>query len=316
MVLNMKIARQPQTSVVIPVYNESKSLPMLYRQLKTELTKLGKPYEIIFVDDGSTDQTFKKLNNFRLTDKNLKCFRLRKNFGKSLALAIGFTEATGKTIITMDADLQDDPREIPRFIDKINKGWDIVVGWRRKRKDPLEKRLASVLFNSVVSKLSGINLHDFNCGFKAYRKEVVKTIEVYGELHRFIPLIANAYGFKICEIPVVHHRRRFGQSKFGKERYLSGFFDLFTAIFISGYLRRPLHFLGKISLISFLFGGALLTYVSVLKFVFGQTGNRPALTVSIAFLTFAVQIFLFGLLADLLSYTNQRQNFRKEEYIS
>lgn len=312
----MKIKEQPLISVVIPVYNENESVGILFRQLKTELTKLNKPYEIIFIDDGSIDGTFKKMNSFHLPNKNVKCFRLRKNFGKSLALAIGFTEATGKTIITMDADLQDDPREIPRFIDKINKGWDIVVGWRRKRKDPLEKRLASVLFNSVVSKLSGINLHDFNCGFKAYRKEVVKTIEVYGELHRFIPLIVNAHGFKICEIPVAHHQRQFGQSKFGKERYLSGLFDLFTAIFISGYLRRPLHFLGKISLVFFVFGGILLTYVSVLKFVFGQTGNRPALTVSIAFLTFAVQVFLFGLLADLLSYTNQRQNFRKEDFIS
>lgn len=310
----MKI--QPDISIVIPVYNEKQSVGPLFGKLLEVLEKTAKNCEIIFIDDGSTDGTYEKLNSFTPQNKNMKCFKLRKNFGKSLALAIGFTEATGRIILTMDADLQDDPKEIPRFINKINEGWDIVVGWRKKRKDPLEKRLASRLFNIVVSKISGINLHDFNCGFKAYKKEVTKIIEVHGELHRFIPLMANSYGFKICEISVDHHQRFFGRSKFGKERYLSGFFDLFTVLFISDYLRRPLHLLGKISLVAFLLGGLLLSYVSVVKFIYGQTGNRPALSVAIFLLTFAVQVFLFGLLAELISYVNQKQNFRKEDFVS
>lgn len=310
----MKI--QPDISIVIPVYNEKQSVRPLLEKLLEVLEKTAKNYEIIFIDDGSTDGTFEKLNTFSPQNKNMKCFRLRKNFGKSLALAIGFTEATGRIILTMDADLQDDPKEIPRFVNKINGGWDIVVGWRKERKDPLEKRLASRLFNIVVSKISGINLHDFNCGFKAYTGQVVKTIEVYGELHRFIPVMAESYGFKICEIPVKHHPRSFGRSKYGKERYLPGLFDLLTASFIAGYSRRPLHLLGKFGIISSFFGFLLLIYVSIVKFVYGQPGNRPALTIAVFLLTFAVQVFLFGLLADLLSYTNQRQNFRKEDFIN
>lgn len=312
----MKISkRETDVSIIIPAYNEERSLPILYSKLKDEFGKLDKSYEIIFVDDGSYDDTFRVLNELQQKDSNVKCIRLRKNFGKSLALAVGFNIAQGKVIVTMDADLQDDPREIPQFLKKIDDGWDLVSGWRKLRADPLEKKLASKIFNIIVSRVSGIKLHDFNCGFKAYTRQVIKTIEVYGELHRFIPVMAESFGFKICEIPVKHHQRSFGRSKYGKERYLPGLFDLLTASFIAGYSRRPLHLLGKFGIISSFFGFLLLTYVSIVKFVYGQPGNRPALTIAVFLLTFAVQVFLFGLLADLLSYTNQRQNFRKEDFI-
>ncbi len=245
----------------------------------------------------------------------MKAIRFRRNFGKSQALAVGFDVAEGGIIVTLDADLQDDPKEIPKLIKKINEGLDLVTGQRERRIDPLEKRLASKLFNTIVALVSGVKLKDFNCGLRAYRKEVVEAMNVYGELHRFIPLIANSYGFKVGEVSVKHRKRRYGRSKFGKGRYLPGLFDLFTTYFIAGYLRRPLHFLGKISLIALILGGLLFIYVVIMKFAFGVPGNRPALTIAIFLLGFAVQVFLFGLLADLLSYANQKQNFKKEDFI-
>ncbi|MCD6229083.1 MAG: glycosyltransferase family 2 protein [Candidatus Omnitrophica bacterium] len=303
-------------SIIIPAYNEEQNIKPLYESIVDILKPLNKNYEIIFIDDGSMDNTFREIDNLRSLDERVKCIQLRKNFGKSLALAIGFNKTRGDIVITMDADMQDDPEEIPRFIEKIQEGWDLVSGWRQIRKDPFEKRLSSRLFNIIVSKVSGLRLHDFNCGFKVYRRKVLKTIKIYGELHRFIPMIAHSYGFKICEIPIRHHKRQFGKTKFGKERYLAGLFDLFTTAFIGRYLRKPLHLLGRVSLIASVSGILLLIYVSVMKFVFGQTGNRPALTISVFLLGLAVQIFLFGLLADLVSYTNQRYNFKEEDFIS
>ncbi|MBL7196591.1 MAG: glycosyltransferase family 2 protein [Candidatus Omnitrophica bacterium] len=303
-------------SIIIPTYNEEQSIKLLYEQIVRVLDTLDKNYEVIFIDDGSTDSTFKEIYKLHCLNNKVKCIHLRKNFGKSLALDIGFNEALGDIVITMDADLQDDPEEIRKFINKINEGWDVVSGWKKMRKDPLEKRLASELFNTVVAKASGLRLHDFNCGFKAYRRNVLKTIELYGGLHRFIPVIAYSYGFKICEIPVKHHKRRFGETKFGKERYLAGLLDFFTTIFITGYLRKPLHFLGRISLFVFMMGSFLLIYVAIMKFGFGQTGNRPSLTISIFLLSFSAQIFLFGLVADLLAYTNQKHNFKRKDFIS
>jgi len=300
-------------SIIIPAYNEEQNIKPLYESIVDILKPLNKNYEIIFIDDGSMDNTFREIDNLRSLDERVKCIQLRKNFGKSLALAIGFNKTLGDIVITMDADMQDDPEEIPRFIEKIQEGWDLVSGWRQIRKDTFEKRLSSRLFNIIVSKVSGLRLHDFNCGFKVYRRKVLKTIKIYGELHRFIPMIAHSYGFKICEIPIRHHKRQFGKTKFGKERYLAGLFDLFTTAFIGRYLRKPLHLLGRVSLIASASGILLLIYVSVMKFVFGQTGNRPALTISVFLLGLAVQIFLFGLIADLVSYTNQRYNFEEEE---
>jgi len=303
-------------SVVIPAYNEEKNVEILYQELKAVLKKMSQNHEIIFIDDGSTDSTFEQLKKLHAQDKRLKVVRLRRNFGKSQALAVGFDLAQGDFIVTLDADLQDDPKEISKLLEKINKGWDLVTGQRLRRKDPFEKRLASRFFNQIVSLVSGVRLKDFNCGLRVYRKEVIETINVYGELHRFIPLIANSYGFKVSEIPVKHRQRRYGQSKFGKERYLPGLFDLFTTYFITGYQRRPLHFLGKISLAALIIGGILFIYVVLMKYLYGVPANRPALIVAIFVLGFSIQIFLFGLLADLLSYANQKQNFKKEDFIS
>ncbi len=302
-------------SVIIPVYNEEQNVRPLCSNILRVLKRLNKKYEIIFLDDGSIDNTFEKVKDLHLLDNNVKCIRLRNNFGKSQALAIGFLNIRGNTIVTMDGDLQDDPEEIPRFIEKINEGWDLVSGWRVVRKDSFLKRAASRFFNVVASSVSGLAIHDFNCGFKAYKREVLETIAVYGELHRFIPIIVHSYGFSVCEITVKHHERCFGETKFGRERYLAGFFDLLSVMFITSYLRKPLHFLGKVSLLSFTIGIILLFYVFVMKFILGQAGTSPSLIISMFFLCFSVQILFFGLLADSIVYTTHRRSFIEEDFV-
>ncbi len=302
-------------SVIIPIYNEEKSIRLLYNKIIQTLKSIDNNFEIIFIDDGSNDNSYEEIRKIVSNDIRTKCLRFRKNFGKSATLAVGFNNAKGEIIITMDADLQDDPKQIPKFVSKINDGWDVVSGWKKLRKDPFEKRVLSKIFNFTVSKISGISLHDFNCGFKAYRRDVVEKVKIYGELHRFIPMLAYKAGFKVCEVSIEHHCRRFGKSKFGKRRYLSGFFDLFTTIFISGYIRKPLHFLGRISLSSFTLGILLFFYVFIMKFFFGQKGDRPALLISIFLLSFSIQIFLFGLLADLLTYSHQKYYFDETDFI-
>lgn len=302
-------------SIIIPAYNEKESIRALYQKIIKAMEPLGKDFEIIFIDDGSMDGTYEEISSLCVSDPRVRGIKLRRNFGKSVALNVGFKEARGDIVFTMDADLQDDPEEMPKFIEKINEGWDMVSGWKQNRQDPLEKRIASKVFNNVVSKISGLKLHDFNCGFKVYKKDLLKIINIYGELHRFIPIIASSYGFKVGEIIIKHHKRQFGRSKFGIGRYLSGFFDLFSVVFITGYLRRPLHFLGRISLTSFAMGFILLIYVFVEKFILGELGNRPALTIAVFLLGLAVQIFIFGLLADMLSYTNNKENFKGSDFI-
>jgi glycosyltransferase involved in cell wall biosynthesis len=232
-----------------------------------------------------------------------------------MALAVGFQQARGEKVVTMDADLQDDPAEIPRLLEKIDEGWDLVSGWKKVRKDPFEKRLMSKMFNAVVSATSGLKLHDFNCGLKAYRIEVVKTVKVYGELHRFLPLIAFYYGFRVAEVPVAHHPRQFGKSKYGKGRYFAGLFDFVSVNFLMSYQRKPLHLLGKISFFSFFIGTLLVGYVCFMKFIMGGTGNRPTLTAGVFFYGLAVQIFIFGLLAELVTFTGHSNNVRYQDFI-
>ncbi len=302
-------------SFVIPVFNESESILKLYQEIVAVCQNLENDYEIWFINDGSTDQTEEILKDIETKDSRVKLIRFRKNFGKSVALSVGFERAKGDIIFTMDADLQDDPKEIPAFLEVIDQGADLVCGWKKKRKDPLEKRVASAFFNSIVSMMTGLKLHDFNCGFKAYRKKVVKTIHMYGEFHRFIPALVQSYGFKIKEISIHHRKRQFGKSKYGASRYLAGFFDFLSVIFVTGYLRKPMHFLGRISLTSFLIGSGLLTYVFCMKFLFGQTGNRPSLAISIFFLGFAVQVILFGIIADLILYTNHKSTFKASDFV-
>jgi len=234
-------------SFIIPCLNEEESLQMLYDGI---VSNTRSDYEIIFIDDGSTDKSVDLIRQLHEKDNKVRLIMFRKNFGKAAALQAGFQNCSGDIVITMDADLQDEPTEINNFIDKINEGYDVVSGWKMVRNDPLEKTLPSKLFNKVVSWQSGVKIHDFNCGYKAYRSEVVKSISLYGDLHRYIPVLANRKGFKITEIPVQHNPRKFGKSKYGMERYLRGLFDSMSVVYLSKYYDRPMHFFGRLGLLS------------------------------------------------------------------
>ena len=236
----------------------------------------------------------------RNEDENVHYIAFRKNFGKAAALQAGFRHSTGDIIITMDADLQDDPKEIPRFIEKIDEGYDLVSGWKYNRLDPLEKRLPSKLFNKVTSTLSGVKLHDFNCGFKAYRKEVVKSIDIYGELHRYIPVLAHRKGFRIAEITVAHHKREFGKSKYGFERYLRGLFDSLNTSFLSKFYDRPMYFFGKIGLLLFIIGFLICAYLTGCWFAGYTIGNRPLLLLGALCIILGVQSISTGFIGDMI----------------
>ncbi len=291
-------------SIVIPAYNEEDSIKPLYDEIEASVAKLIKnhkiqDYEILFVNDGSSDNTEK--NIIKLTaDKRVKLISLRKNFGKSKALQIGFQHVCGDIIVTMDADLQDDPAELANFIAKLDEGYDMVSGWKFNRLDPLEKTLPSKLFNFVTSKVSGIKIHDFNCGFKAYRKEVVKSLNIYGEFHRYIPVLALRNGFKITEITVKHHKRQFGKSKFGMERYLRGMFDAVSALFLLKFYDKPMYFFGKIGLGLLMVGFLICSYLTALWFAGYAIGGRPLLILGVLFILVGFQSFSLGLIANII----------------
>ena len=291
-------------SIVIPAYNEEDLIKPLYDEIKASVAKLIKnhkiqDYEILFVNDGSSDNTEK--NIVKLTaDKRVKLISLRKNFGKSKALQIGFQHICGDIIVTMDADLQDDPTELANFIAKLDEGYDMVSGWKFNRLDPLEKTLPSKLFNFVTSKVSGIKIHDFNCGFKAYRKEVVKSLNIYGEFHRYIPVLALRNGFRITEITVKHHKRQFGKSKFGMERYLRGMFDAVSALFLLKFYDKPMYFFGKIGLGLLMVGFLICSYLTALWFAGYAIGGRPLLILGILFILVGFQSFSLGLIANII----------------
>ena len=258
-------------TLVIPVYNEEESLRPLYAEIMKHMPSLSDligSYELLFVDDGSQDTSVQVVRELAAEDEHVHMIVFRKNFGKAAALQAAFRAADGDIISTMDADLQDAPRELRSFIEKIDEGYDMVSGWKFNRLDPLEKRLPSKLFNKVTCKLSGVQLHDFNCGFKAYRKEVVKSLDVYGEYHRYIPVLAHRRGFKIAEIKVHHNKRQFGKSKYGFERYLRGLFDSMSSSFLLHYYDRPMYFFGKNGLKLFLLGGAL-TVAQIVLWILG-----------------------------------------------
>ena len=302
-------------SIVIPAYNEAESVPRLVQGIRDVVAEMRIETEIVFVDDGSTDGTAAAIEGADGGPVSIKLIRMRTNFGKSIALAAGFAECKGDLVVTMDADLQDDPREIPALLAKIDEGWDLVSGWKRDRRDPREKRWASRIFNGVVSKFSGLKLHDFNCGLKAYRQEVVRKLRIYGGRHRFIPVIAHSYGFRVGEIPTVHHERKFGVSKYGLSRYTSGMFDFFTILFLMFYQRRPLHFIGKVAAIPLTLGALLVVYVMIMKFWFGETGNRPSLIAGVFMLGTAFQIFFFGLLAELVTHIRLSEQFDPTDFV-
>lgn len=291
-------------SVVIPVFNEQESLPVLYDRLLAVLLEITQQFEIIFVDDGSDDGSFAVLEGLHQRDGRVKVIQFRRNLGKSAALAVGFDQARGQVIVTMDADLQDEPSEIPRFLDSIGQGYDLVSGWKYPRRDPLSKTLPSLLFNRVVQLMTGLRIHDFNCGFKAYRREVVEELRIYGELHRYIPVLAFWRGFRVTEIQVRHHPRQFGRSKYGVERFLRGFLDLLTVLFLNRYNRRPLHLFGWLGLLTFFAGLVIVLYLSILWFEgVRPIGTRPLLSFGVLFLFMGVQFVSFGLLAEMVLQT-------------
>ena len=297
-------------SFIIPVFNEEQSLQPLYSEILENIENYK--YEIIFIDDGSTDGSFAVMQELAAKDKNVKVIKFRRNFGKAASLDAGFEVAKGDIIFTMDADLQDDPKEIINFIKKIEQGYDLVSGWKKKRKDPIHKTFPSKLFNAITANFFRLKLHDYNCGFKAYRKEVVKELDIYGEMHRYIPALADSKGFKITEIPVNHRSRKFGKSKYGIERYIRGFLDLLTVKLVTSYTHSPLYLFGRIgttfSVIGFLIG----LYLTIMKFWFHQPlYNRPLLYLSILLIMLGLQFFSIGLIGELLVNQNRKQNKSK-----
>ena len=297
-----------EVSVVLPVLDEVESLGVLYRELTKVLEGLGRPYELIFVDDGSRDGSFETLEKLHRSDERVRVLRLRRNFGKAAALAVGFREANGEIVVTLDADLQDDPNELPRLLTRLEEGYDLVSGWKRDRQDPIAKTLPSRLFNWVTGRLTGLRLHDFNSGFKVYRREVVEELRLYGELHRFIPTLAAWRGFRVDELPVHHRSRRFGRSKYGSARFWRGSLDLVTVLFLTRYTRRPLHLFGGLGLLAWTAGFAANLYLTGLWLAgVRPIGNRPLLAFGVLSMLTGVQFFAIGLLGELvLSYQTRR----------
>jgi glycosyltransferase involved in cell wall biosynthesis len=288
-------------SVVVPVHDEERSVARLYVELADALVPLGRPWEVVFVDDGSTDGTFGTLTRLHAHHDHVRVVRLRRNFGKAAALQAGFEEAQGDVVVTIDGDLQDDPAEIPRLLAKLEEGFDLVSGWKTKRRDPLSRRLLSRIFNWASGTVSGLRLHDLNCGLKAYRAEVVEGLRIYGELHRFVPVLAHYRGFRVAELPVNHRPRAHGSSRYGVERYLRGFLDLLTVTFMGRYRHRPLHLFGGIGLLLGAIGTVLLAYLTVLKLTGEAIGHRPLLTLGVLLVVVGVQLVSLGLVSELVA---------------
>ncbi|NWF90164.1 MAG: glycosyltransferase [Ignavibacteriaceae bacterium] len=299
-------------SVIIPLYNEEESLNPLTNELRKALKSIEISYEIIFVDDGSSDTSLKVIKEICRTDKRFKYISFQKNYGKSAALQVGFKEATGDVVVTMDADLQDDPSEISNLLKKLEEGFDIVSGWKKKRYDPFIKKFSSKFFNLVTRILSGIKIHDFNCGLKAYRKEVTENLKIYGELHRYIPVLAKWQGYRISETIVQHHPRKYGKTKFGISRFFKGFIDLLTVMFTTRYIRRPMHFFGFLGMLSFIIGMVVNGYLVYLWAIQDKyLSNRPMLFLGILLIIVGVQFFSVGLLGEML--VNNSRN--EAEYV-
>jgi glycosyltransferase involved in cell wall biosynthesis len=288
-------------SVVVPVHNEERSVALLYDELRSALQPLDVPWEAIFVDDGSSDGTFGALTRLHNAEQNVRVVRLRRNFGKAAALGAGFDQVQGETVVTIDGDLQDDPAEIPRLLAKLDEGFDLVSGWKTRRRDSLSRRLLSKLFNRATSLFSGVRLHDMNCGLKAYRADVVHGLRLYGELHRFIPVLAHYRGFRIAELPVNHRPREHGRSRYGVERYLRGFLDLLTVSFIGRYRHRPLHLFGGLGLALGAVGTAVLVYLTVLKALGHAIGQRPLLMLGVLLVVIGMQFFSLGLISEMIT---------------
>ena len=301
-------------SAVVPVYNEVDSLPELHRELAAILPADGR-HEIIYIDDGSSDGSAAVLEGLADGDARVKVISFYRNYGKAAALAAGFEAATGDVVVTMDSDLQDDPAEIPAMIELLNQGWDMVSGWKKVRHDPLSRRLPSKFYNFIVRLMTGVPVHDSNCGLKVYRTEVVKSVEVYGGLHRYIPALAKYKGFKVTEKVVQHRPRLYGKTKYGLTRYLHGLLDLFTVLFIGRYFQRPLHFFGLVGLLLSAAGFVISIYLTVQWFAGVPIGNRPLFFLGILLIIVGIQFFSLGLLAELFVQRRHReQQLIKEVY--
>ncbi|WP_461830221.1 glycosyltransferase family 2 protein [Aquifex sp.] len=292
-------------SIVIPAYNEEENIPILYERLKKVLENLGEDYEIIFVDDGSTDRTYEILKEIAQKDKKVKVIRFRRNFGQTAAMYAGFEHAKGDVIITMDADLQNDPEDIPRLLEKMKEGYDIVSGWRKDRKDPFfSRKLPSMIANWIISKVTGVHLHDYGCTLKAYRADIAKQYRLYGDMHRFLPALAKRFGAKITEIPVKHHPRLYGKSKYGIGRTIRVILDIFLVKFLNEYITRPLYVFGGLGLILFSIGFLIELYLTVLKLFFGQDiGHRPLLILGVLLILSGIQLVSTGIIAELIVRT-------------
>lgn len=302
-------------SLVIPLFNEVESLSELHGWISKVMKENGYEYEIIFVDDGSNDGSWNLIKSLQDNDQRVKGIKLRRNYGKSAGLNLGFEMANGDVVITMDADLQDSPEEIPELYQMIkNQGYDLVSGWKKKRFDPISKTIPTKLYNYVTSKMSGVHLHDMNCGLKAYRNDVIKNIEVYGEMHRYIPVIAKWAGFtNIGEKVVQHQARKYGVTKFGLSRFIYGPLDLFSIMFMGKFGKRPMHFFGVIGTFIFTAGVMILAWLSLDKIIWDTTGiaNRPAFYLGILMVIVGIQLFIAGFLGELISRSAPERNTYK-----
>lgn len=299
-------------SFVIPAKDEEKSIEQLYEEIISNVLPITKDIEIIFIDDGSKDGTFDAMSNLARRDERVKVIKLRGNFGKSIALTVGFENSCGKIIITLDGDLQDDPKEIPKFIKKIEEGYDLVSGWKKKRKDPITKTIPSIVVNFLTAAMSGLKIHDVNCGFKAYKRSVVENLHLYGDLYRFIPILASRQNFKIAEIAINHRKRKFGSSKYGFGRFISGWLDLLTLFFITRYLRRPGHFFGTIGLLSLSIGFIIGLYITYLKITTGGIAyHQPLLSLGILLIILGVQLLTTGLFAEMTIFFQKKEDHQK-----
>lgn len=305
-------------SIIVPVYNEDESLPELAAWIKRVLDEHKHTYEVIMIDDGSTDKSWEVINKLHQENGHIKGIQFRRNYGKSAALNVGFQHAAGKVVVTMDADLQDSPDELPELYKMIMEGgFDLVSGWKAKRYDPITKTIPTKLFNWATRKMSGIELHDFNCGLKAYKHEVVKNIEVYGEMHRYIPVIAKWAGFKkIGEKEVVHQARKYGVTKFGLSRFMNGFLDLLSIFFVGKFGKRPMHFFGFMGGLSFLLGFLLTikliwdkVYASMHGYTVRDIVDKPLFYLALTAIIIGVQLFLAGFIGELVSRNSSERNY-------
>ena len=298
--------------VVVPVRDEERTVEPLYDELARALGSLGESWEVVYVDDGSRDGTHAALSRLHESTTNVRVVRMRRSAGKAAALDAGFAVVEGDVVVTIDGDLQDDPAEIPRLLAKLDEGFDLVSGWKSNRRDPLRRRVLSRIFNAVTGWISGVHLHDMNCGLKAYRSEVVRGLRLYGELHRFIPVLAQNRGFRVAELPVNHRPREHGRSRYGLERYLRGFLDLLTVSFLGRYRNRPLHLFGGVGLTLSFVGTGILIYLTIDKILGNAIGQRPLLILGVLLVVVGIQVFSLGLITELITSHHEERSTDRE----